>query len=709
MLSWMNAARVLGEGENFTDIMKTMEIASAVRDSVTGEWSVTNLTNDVVADLSPQVAVAADGTAMVFWMRSPSGSPFDAANTPMQLWGVRYAEGSWSIPECVVADAGAVVGFDFVYDGTSAAIVCVSDADGDFSTANDFAVLAASWRNGTWDTSTAMKTGLSDAGSPIARLGADGVSFAIWTEDGILQERAIRGSGASSNAVVYSERNMTIPRDARPIRGADGSLALVWAEQMDDGFSTRPVVMPRDSATGAWGGPVGAEAFDGYQARNISGAFCTNGILHLSWENVSVSTNAFGEAVFGISEIHEKELSVSADPAILASDWAFGVADTVPGAETPIVVKVRNLGLQTATNVAVRMFVRDGTGVETELANASGSAAVLDLPGGAVASVTNLWICNDSLTDLTFWAEISTSTGSADVDASNNESEWHPGVPDLWLENARTVVETSDIRLLTVTVRNFGLGQAPEGTLISFRRGAPDGAEIGADTIGVVLPGELNGYDAGVTWDMTGAVFTSAWETVYAVIDTGNAEVDVSRAVPMRVATALDTDRDGLLDSEEERLGTNVFSSDTNGDSISDYDHIYTIFTSPVVTVPSTRTTPVPIPCEWLDNYPAMLSFHNEDYESFGNAISLNGRKVWECFMLGVDPTKADDDFKITRFWMENGEPKFEFSHSADGAGNSFVPRIKTFGKEKLSDSWQDVPPGGNELFRFFTVEVELP
>ena len=77
--------------------------------------------------------------------------------------------------------------------------------------------------------------------------------------------------------------------------------------------------------------------------------------------------------------------------------------------------------------------------------------------------------------------------------------------------------------------------------------------------------------------------------------------------------------------------------------------------------------------------------------------------------MLGVDPTKADDDFKITRFWMENGEPKFEFSHSADGSGNSFIPRIKVKGKAKLSDSWLDVPPVGNPSFRFFTVEIDLP
>ena len=88
---------------------------------------------------------------------------------------------------------------------------------------------------------------------------------------------------------------------------------------------------------------------------------------------------------------------------------------------------------------------------------------------------------------------------------------------------------------------------------------------------------------------------------------------------------------------------------------------------------------------------------------------AANGRKVWECFMLGVDSTKADDDFKITRFWMEGGKPMFEFSHSTDGAGNSFASRLKVKGKVKLSDDWSDVPTAGNPSFRFFTVEVELP
>ena len=117
----------------------------------------------------------------------------------------------------------------------------------------------------------------------------------------------------------------------------------------------------------------------------------------------------------------------------------------------------------------------------------------------------------------------------------------------------------------------------------------------------------------------------------------------------------------------------------------------------------------VVVPVEWIDSYADIVATAGGDKAAALQRTAANGRKVWECFMLGVDPTKADDDFKITRFWMEGGKPMFEFSHSTDGAGNSFVPRLKVKGKAELSDGWSDVPEGGNSAFRFFTVEVELP
>ena len=77
--------------------------------------------------------------------------------------------------------------------------------------------------------------------------------------------------------------------------------------------------------------------------------------------------------------------------------------------------------------------------------------------------------------------------------------------------------------------------------------------------------------------------------------------------------------------------------------------------------------------------------------------------------MSDIDPTKADDDFKIARFWMKGGKSMFEFSHSTDGAGNSFTLRIKVKVKAELADVWSDVPDGGDSSFRFLTVEVALP
>ena len=89
----------------------------------------------------------------------------------------------------------------------------------------------------------------------------------------------------------------------------------------------------------------------------------------------------------------------------------------------------------------------------------------------------------------------------------------------------------------------------------------------------------------------------------------------------------------------------------------------------------------VAVPASWIDKYGDILAAVGGDKTAALKLTAANGRKVWECFMLGVDPTRADDDFRITRFWMENSKPKFEFSHSVDGAGNSFLSRLKIKGK----------------------------
>ena len=122
-----------------------------------------------------------------------------------------------------------------------------------------------------------------------------------------------------------------------------------------------------------------------------------------------------------------------------------------------------------------------------------------------------------------------------------------------------------------------------------------------------------------------------------------------------------------------------------------------------------TQTTPVPVPYTWIDGYPALLAAQSGDHEAAANATAANGRKVWACYVVGLDPTDPLDDFRITAFWMEGDVPKFEFNHTTDGSGNSFLPYVKPLGKAKLTDGWRHVPDGGNPAFRFFAVEVVPP
>ena len=124
---------------------------------------------------------------------------------------------------------------------------------------------------------------------------------------------------------------------------------------------------------------------------------------------------------------------------------------------------------------------------------------------------------------------------------------------------------------------------------------------------------------------------------------------------------------------------------------------------------PETQTTPVPVPYAWLDAHVAGVAHESEAYEASAKATAANGRKVWECYVVGLDPSDPFDDFRITRFWMDGEKPMFEFNHTTDGSGNSILPYVKRLGKANLADRWRYVPDGGDPAFRFFAVEVEPP
>ena len=74
--------------------------------------------------------------------------------------------------------------------------------------------------------------------------------------------------------------------------------------------------------------------------------------------------------------------------------------------------------------------------------------------------------------------------------------------------------------------------------------------------------------------------------------------------------------------------------------------------------VTETQTTPVPVPYAWLDAHVPGVAHETEAYEAAAKATAANGRPVWACYALGLDPQDATSDFRIASFPMKaDGTP----------------------------------------------------
>ena len=129
-------------------------------------------------------------------------------------------------------------------------------------------------------------------------------------------------------------------------------------------------------------------------------------------------------------------------------------------------------------------------------------------------------------------------------------------------------------------------------------------------------------------------------------------------------------------------------------------------------------TTPdggsVSVPEAWLAGFPDVLTAANGSGSTAVANLAANGRKVWECYALGLDPedNSATNDFRITSFPMKaDGTPDIEHIVFDPPQARWNVPATyKLKGAANLDDvEWPEVTEENKANFRFFKVELVLP
>ena len=76
------------------------------------------------------------------------------------------------------------------------------------------------------------------------------------------------------------------------------------------------------------------------------------------------------------------------------------------------------------------------------------------------------------------------------------------------------------------------------------------------------------------------------------------------------------------------------------------------------------------------------------------DAVAANGRTAAECYVLGLDPTLATNDFRIVSIEMVDGKPKVEWEPKVNRWTGAELKAVLK-GAERLEGPWEDVPEGG--------------
>ncbi len=578
---WANGRAALTNGASLDEALAGLEIAVGERDPATGLWTCRNLTSNAYLDHSPMLVAAADGTAVAAWIRNRQNNPSGTPQEPNRLLFSRFTGGGWEEEDYIAVNLGTITYCDLAYNGTVAALVFAMDLDGDLETRGDQELYGSLFNGSQWGPYVRMTDNAVQDTRPYVRYRADGTLLTVWFQAG----KVMSAEGlALANAAVCGEIGVASgAQDFKLVTGPDGQLAVVWQDAGAEGVvAPDPYIMNYDPVQGLWSRGVRLLEDPALQ-RGFSGAFGADGRLRLAYAKVAVGEDAEGVPVFGAVDLCVLDHPVGPDPAISQYGITLSTNAAEFGESVDVRVTVENRGDLPVTNLAVCVYEGDPAAGGALLGATQRVARIL---GGTSEVVNVAWTLPEAASNVVLHAVVDPGLETDDRNRANNTATLAALMPDLSVNGALTLNETTNMRLISAAVMNEGAVPVPAGTQVTFRRGASDGALLADETLGALVFGTNGVYDAGFRWDMAGLTFTSAFEIVYIAVDPTNGVSEIeerNNTAAVQVMTSLDSDGDGLLDGEEQRLGTRTDLADSDGDGLSDYDEVHTHLCNPLL------------------------------------------------------------------------------------------------------------------------------
>jgi hypothetical protein len=452
------------------------------------------------------------------------------------------------------------------FDGTNGVFLAAVDGDDDQSTMDDQELWGATFDGAAWSAFTQLTTNSVQDTKPQAVFDSTGTLIVAWYQGSNIVVHA-GDLNLGSPTVAGALSGASSQKDFKLVTGPAGQVSMVWEDLAADGTGPDPFLLNYDTTLGVWSQPVRLLTNTNQLERSFSPAYATNGALLMAYNRVDVTPDTNGVPVFGQVDLMFMDYLIGSDLAVLTGDITLST-NAVPGQTADIAAIVRNIGELAATNIAVKFYDGHPT---NNLPIGTTQTIPGPLPAGSNASVQVTWNVPNTTSNRIVHVVVDPLLAQADRNRANNTATLSVLAPDLQISDITVIQPNTTNRIVNARCINAGTIPSDSPVEVTFRRGSTTGTVVATVPISM-LP--TNGaYDASFEWNMAGLTFASAFEIVYATVDSGNlvseSDEDNNGRI-VQVMTTLDTDGDGLLDGEESRYGTQANVWDSDGDGLSD-------------------------------------------------------------------------------------------------------------------------------------------
>lgn len=121
--------------DNYEDLLRTVDLSTAVYDPETGEFTFDTLTDDNTFDTLPQIAATKDGIRAA-WVSNATNDPF-SQNANNRIFSALYQSNHWSSNVALTGSGATVVSMDLGMLNDTTYIATLVDVDCDLSTIDD--------------------------------------------------------------------------------------------------------------------------------------------------------------------------------------------------------------------------------------------------------------------------------------------------------------------------------------------------------------------------------------------------------------------------------------------------------------------------------------------------------------------------------------------------------------------------------------------